>query len=218
MKKKIFNLFICAVLIFSLFACVMKQEIYFNKDFSGNYKYSYDFTDYVAYMHGEEADDSLMMTNDNFVEYLNNIVGELKQIKGINNIKYLNDAENGLVYYQFDFDNIDALNKGLVFSSYMDLEPIDKPPYFEKKGRKLTFIRHAMPVEEPGDTDLDKDLESINYMFDWEFTIEFEKGVRKYNVQKDTTVTVLNNKRKFFEKANVFDVVEKETKWVFKTK
>ncbi|MDD2386347.1 MAG: hypothetical protein PHP52_06145 [Bacteroidales bacterium] len=218
MKKRIVNLLIITVLTFSTFGCVMKQEIYFNKDFSGKYKYSYDFTDYVGYMHGEEGNDSLMMKNDDFAEYLNLIVGELKQIKGVSSVKYLNDADNGLVYYQFDFENIEALNKGLVFSSYMDQEPLENPPFFEKKGKKITFVRHAIPKENLDGEALDEDLESLNYMFSWELAIEFERNVKKYDVQKDTTVTVSNNKRKFLEKSNVFDIVEKETKWVFKTK
>ncbi len=218
MKKRIVNLLICAVLIFSMFGCVIKQEIYFYKDFSGKYKYSYDFTEYVAYMQGEEDNDSLMMKNDDFAEFLNIVVAELKQIEGINNVKYLNDTDNGLVYYQFDFEDVDALNKGLVFSSYMDQKPLDNPPYFEKKGKKITFIRHAIPTEETESDTIEQDLESINDMFISELVIEFERNVKKYNIQKDTAVTVSSNKRKFIEKANVFDVVEKETKWMFKTK
>ena len=218
MKKRILNFALAAAILLFTFGCSIKQEIYFNKDFSGKYKYTYDFTEYVSYMGGEEDSDSLMMKNEDFEEYLNTVVTELKKIEGINNVKYLNDADHGLVYFQYDFDNVNALNKGLVFSSYMDQEPMENPPYFEVKGKKLTFIRHATPVEEATDETSTEDTDYMNDMFAWEFTLEFEANVKKYNVQEDTAVSVSGDKRKFVESGNVFDVAEKETKWVFKTK
>lgn len=203
-----------------LLSCVVKQEIYFNKDFSGKYKYTYDFTEYVSYMQGEEESDSMMMKNEDFEEYLNTVVTDLKSIEGINDVKYLNDADNGTVYFAYNFDNIDALNKGLRYSSYMDQEPLEDPPYFELKGKKLTFIRHAQPLdeEESEDEEMTEEDDSMNDLFAWEFTIEFEGKVKKYNVQEDTAITVSSDKRKFVEGSNIFDVAEKETKWVFKTK
>lgn len=218
MKKRILNFTLAAAILLFAFGCSIKQEIYFNKDFSGKYKYTYDFTEYVSYMGGEEDSDSLMMKNEDFEEYLNTVVTELKKIEGINNVKYLNDADHGLVYFQYDFDNVNALNKGLVFSSYMDQEPMENPPYFEVKGKKLTFIRHATPVEEATEETTTEDTDYMNDMFAWEFTLEFEANVKKYNVQEDTAVSVSGDKRKFVESGNVFDVAEKETKWVFKTK
>ncbi|MBN2776275.1 MAG: hypothetical protein JXR36_01450 [Bacteroidales bacterium] len=218
MKKRILNFALAAAILLFTFGCSIKQEIYFNKDFSGKYKYTYDFSEYVSYMGEEEDSDSLMMKNEDFEEYLNTVVTELKKIEGINNVKYLNDADHGLVYFQYDFDNVNALNKGLVFSSYMDQEPMENPPYFEVKGKKLTFIRHATPVEEATEETTTEDTDYMNDMFAWEFTLEFEANVKKYDVQKDTAITVSGDKRKFVETGNVFDVAEKETKWVFKTK
>jgi len=219
MKKRLINSIIIVVLSSMLFSCVIKQEIYFNKDFSGVYKYTYDFTEYVTYMQSEEESDSMMMKNEDFEVYLQTVVSELKEIEGINDIKFLNDADHGTVYFSYVFDNIDALNKGLVYSSYMDQEPLENPPYFIQKGKKITFIRHATPVEEEEDAETtEEDMDYMNDMFAWEYTIEFERNVRKYDVQEDTAVSVSSNKRKFLEKGNIFDVSEKETKWVFKTK
>lgn len=212
------NFTIIAVLTSMLFSCVIKQEIYFNKDFSGVYKYTYDFTEYVTYMQSEEESDSMMMKNEDFEVYLQTVVSELQEIDGINDVKFLNDADHGTVYFSYIFDNIDALNKGLVYSSYMDQEPLENPPYFIHKGKKITFIRHATPVEDEDAETTEEDMDYMNDMFAWEYTIEFERSVRKYDVQEDTAVSVSSNKRKFLEKGNIFDVSEKETKWVFKTK
>lgn len=218
MKKRILNFTIIAAISALLFSCVIKQEIYFNKDFSGSYKYTYDFTEYASYMEGEEDSDSLMMKNEDFEEYLQVVVSELKKIEGINDVKYLNDADHGTVYFSYKFDDISALNKGLVYSSYMDQEPLEDPPYFVQKGKKLTFIRHATPLEEEEGAEATEEDDSMNDMFAWEFTIEFEGNVKKYDVQEDTTVTVSSNKKKFVENSNIFDVAEKETEWLFKTK
>lgn len=222
MKNKYLKFLPVTLIVLLSVGCSIKQEVYFNKDFSGKYKYAYDFTEYVKMMEDEEDSDSLMMKNEDFEEYLNAIVMDLKNINGISNVKYLNDADNGLVYFQYDFDNVDALNKGLEFSSYLGQEPLENPPYFELKRKKLTFNRPVAPKKETDeDQEFDfstEDSDYMNNMFLWEFTIEFDRNVKKYNVQKDTTVSVSANKRKFVEKGNVFDVVEKETKWVFKTK
>ncbi len=224
MKKRILSFAIIAAATALLFSCVIKQELHFNKDFSGSYKYTYDFTEYVNYMgdmeeEEAEGEDSLAITNEDFEEYLSIVVSELKSIDGINDVKYLNDADNGLVYFSYDFDNVEALNSGLVYSSYMDQEPLENPPYFIQKGKKLTFIRPATPIEDEEDEqEVSEDDDYMNDMFAWEFTIDFDSKVKKYDLQKDTAVTVSTDKRKFVEGGNIFDVAEKETKWVFKTK
>ncbi len=217
MKKKLFIFTFIFVISILFISCIIKQEIYFNKDFSGTYKYSYDFTEYVSYMQGEEDNDSLSMKNEDFDEYLNTVVSELKRIEGINDVKYLNDADNGLVYFSYNFDNVSALNKGLAYSSFMDQEPLENPPYFVQKGKKISYIRHATPLEDKIETE-EEDMDYMNEMFAWEYTIEFERNVKKYDVQKDSAVTVSSNKNKFTEKGNIFDMIEKETIWVFKTK
>lgn len=215
MKKTVFKLLLIPITALLLFSCTIKQEIYFNKDFSGDYKYTYDFTEYISYMDGEE-DDSLMMKNEDFEEYLQSVITSLKAIDGINDIKFLNNADGGIVYFSYSFDHVEALNAALKYSSYMDQEPLEDAPYFEAKKKKLTYIRHAQPIEEEEDTE--EDTSYMNEMFGWEFSIEFERDVKKYDIQEDTAVTVSSNKRKFTEGGNVFDVAAKESKWVFKTK
>lgn len=223
MKKNIIRTVFVAALTLMLFGCVVKQEIYFNKDFSGNYKYTYDFTEYISYMSGgeEETDDSLMMKNEDFEEYLNFVKKELKNINGISDIKIFNDADNGNVYFSYNFANVDALNSALKYSSYMELEPNENAPYFIAKKKTLTYIRHATPTEEIEDTvteGAEEDTDYMNDFFRWEFSIEFEANVKKFDVQKDTAITVSDDNKKFLESGNIFNVSEKESKWVFKTK
>ncbi len=216
MKKKTLNFLFITIATFLMFGCVIKQEVYFKKDFSGSYKYTYDFTEYVSYMAGEEESDSLMMKNEDFEEYLQTVKVALKEIDGISDVKIVNDADNGLVYFSYNFTNITALNSALKYSSYMDPEPLTDAPYFEQKKKTLTFIRHAQPQEETEEGG--EDTSYMNDMFKWSFAIEFEADVKKYDIQKDTAITISNNNKKFVEGGNIFDVTAKESKWVFKTK
>lgn len=219
MKKRVLNFAIVSISAFLMFSCVIKQDIYFNRDFSGSYKYTYDFTEYVSYMSDEEESDSMMMKNEDFEEYLQSVVSSLKAMNGINDVKFLNDADGGVVYFSYNFDNVEALNSALKYSSYMDQEPLEDAPYFELKKKKLTFVRHAQPFEEDEDTEATTEEDDyMNEMFKWEFNIEFARDVKKFDVQEDTAITVSRNKRKFTEGGNVFDVAEKESKWEFKLK
>jgi hypothetical protein len=217
MKRKTFSFIFIAAATMLMFSCVIKQEIYFKKDFSGSYKYTYDFTEYVSYMASdEEGSDSLMMKNEDFEEYLTTVRTALKEINGISDVKIVNDADNGLVYFSYNFTDVTALNSALKYSSYMDTEPLEDAPYFVQKKKTLTYIRHAQPQEEVEEGE--EDTSYMNDMFKWEYTIEFEAEVKKFDVQKDTAVTISSNNRKFVEGGNIFDVTAKESKWVFKTK
>lgn len=221
MKKTIFKPVIATAITILLFGCVIKQEIYFNKDFSGNYKYTFDFSEYISYMGGgeEETDDSLMLKNEDFEEYLSFVKNELKKINGISDIKILNDADNGNVYFSYSFANVDALNSAMKYSTLMELEPVENAPYFIAKKKNLTYIRHAVPKVETEETEeTGEDTDYMNDFFRWEFVIDFEADVKKYDVQKDTMLTISNNNKTFVENGNIFNVVEKESKWVFKTK
>lgn len=217
MKTKTINILFILTASLLLFGCVVKQDIYFNKDFSGKYKYAFDFKEYVGYMSAED-EDSLAMKNEDFEEYLSVVKTELNKIDGISNLKIVNDAENGMVYFSYDFTNITALNAAIKYSNYMETEPLEDAPYFELKKKTLTYIRHAIPKELPAEDGSEEDMSYMNEMFKWEFNIEFEADVKKYDVQKDTAVTISSNKRNFAEFGSLFDVAAKESKWVFKTK
>lgn len=217
MKRKTINILFIIAASLLLFSCVVKQDIYFKKDFSGSYKYTFDFKEYVDYMNAEE-DDSLATKNGDFEEYLSVVKSELNQIDGISNLKIVNNAENGMVYFMYDFANITALNAAIKYSNYMETEPLANAPYFEQKKKTLIYIRHATPKEVPAEDGSEEDLSYMNEMFKWEFNIEFEADVKKYDVQKDTSITISSNKRSFTEFGSLFDVVTKESKWVFKTK
>lgn len=197
-------------------SCVIRQEIYFKKDFSGTYKYTFDFKEYANMMNSEESD-STMLKNEDFVEYLESVKTALNEIQGISNIKTVNDADNGLVYYSFDFSDVKALNETLKFSgNFLNEKQSENPPYFIQKKKNLTFIRPAAPIQNTSEDG--EDLSYMNDFFKWVFSIQFEQEVKKYNVQKDTAVKITENNHKFTEFGNIYQTSEKNVNWQFKTK
>ncbi|HOZ31138.1 MAG TPA: hypothetical protein PLL66_09490, partial [Bacteroidales bacterium] len=76
----------------------------------------------------------------------------------------------------------------------------------------------AVPAEETAEEEGSDEYDYMNDYFKWEFTIEFEANVKKYDVQNDTAVSISDNKKIFVESGNIFNIPEKESKWVFKTK
>lgn len=212
--KIISLLFLASIMIVS---CVVKQEIYFKKDFSGSYKYTFDFTEYSNAMSGEEGSDSTKLKNEDFQEYLESIREALIAIKGLNNIKIINDADNGKIYYSFDFDGIESLNQALVYSGAMYNENLaQNPPYFTRKKKNLTFNRPANPM--PKESEDGEDTSYMNDFFKWEFSITFESELKKYDIMNDTAVKITNANHTFTEFGNIYDISDKNVKWQFKTK
>lgn len=218
MKKQTLRNLILLLLPFFLFSCIVQQEIYFKKDFSGTYKYKFDFTEYNNSLK-EDDNDTSGLSNEDFAEYLNFVRTGLKQIDGLSNIKIINNAENSEVYFSYEFANIKALNEALKYSNLMEVEKNNYSSYFTLKGKNLTYTRPAIPVEEDEEkTNPEEDDYIMKGMFVWKFNIEFEAEVKKHNLSKDTTITIEKGGKRFIEKNNIVDYTKKETKWVFKMK
>ncbi len=219
MKKRVV-VFISLLFITSLFiSCIIKQEIYFNKDFSGTYKFTYNFTDYNNYMEENEDSSNVSFQNEDFISLIQQLMVEFKKVDGINDIKFLNDTDNGISYFMYEFQNINALNKGiqLIFENMSSEAPTADAPYFVKKRKNIYYVRPVMRSEDR-DSEADKYESFFNQVFIWEFSIEFEREVKKHNVLKDTLVEISKDKRKFIEKGGIYDVYRTPKKWKFKLK
>ena len=90
-------------LILTLFSCVAKQELYFEKDLSGNAKLTMDMSQMMEMM-GEIEEKSVLADSANQIK-----IESLKKLNGINNIK-TDDANYKISSISFDFKSIEALN------------------------------------------------------------------------------------------------------------
>ncbi len=127
MQKKLSYIWLF-LLLFSLGACSIEEEIHFNKDFSGKLTRSLDFSGMMqmAKSLNPEGDSAKNPLEQGMPEELS---PEL-DIEGIRNFKMNMDKE-GAINLSFDFDNLDALNKAY---NKLTMENMKNIPGLESMG------------------------------------------------------------------------------------
>lgn len=120
MKTSLLKLYTFIAILYTLSACTVQEEIYFNKDFSGKFSYSLDLANLKSTMASMQSTfgDSLKSETDemNFPPEMKESfknqekMKEFTEIAGISNFKTdITDA--GLISMSFDFKDIESLNK-----------------------------------------------------------------------------------------------------------
>lgn len=110
MEKVIFKfmVFISGVLLMT--SCVVEQEIRFNEDYSGTVTTTIQLGDMLAGMEAEESDATLKQMEDSLSQ--TDQFG-LNKMEGISNFRTRIDRESKALIMQYDFADIDALNRGM---------------------------------------------------------------------------------------------------------
>lgn len=125
-------------------SCTVTEEINLKKDFSGTYSIKINMGDMVTSLQGFGGDSLLKGMNEG-LEDMDKSANELNSIEGISNSKAISDKVNHIYGMQFDFSDIDALNRakgkdGDALSSLTGTGETDENHvFFVKKGKKLTF-------------------------------------------------------------------------------
>lgn len=138
-------------------SCAFQQEIHFNKDWSGNVKYTIDLSAMKALMDDiedsedseeeeEEEPKSLIEKDD-----MQSAVESLEKIEGISNAYATEDEENGVYTFGYEFKDIDALNRALQEGDVLSATlPNNDGQVFELKGSQLTY--QLPPIVEDSET------------------------------------------------------------------
>ncbi|TAF32785.1 MAG: hypothetical protein EAZ57_07595 [Cytophagales bacterium] len=147
MKSTFRSLFSVALLLFTavfLTSCFeVREEFDIKSDGSGSYKFVLDMSQIGAMMKGMQESLPDSAKQEDPTSQLGNVNGvkfeSVNEIKGISNAVEINDKDNYIFGGQFDFANIEALNKALSLIS-KDSTTGDMPPgiYSFSKG---TFAR-----------------------------------------------------------------------------
>jgi hypothetical protein len=206
MVKIIYKIVILFVLMTLLNACSINQSIHFNENFSGTYSFKYDFSKFTESIAKDE--NIINISDEDYNSYTKNIEKLLKSLDGINNFVIINDAENGVLFYSFDFDNIETLNKSLEIAyPYKSKKATSSAPKFELKRKTLFFYRNPIDIEE--------DIESVEEMFTNNLEISFDTEFCKVKgVDERVKIDSLN--RKINERSNIKEFSSKEILWEFK--
>lgn len=206
MKSKITLQILVVICLLTTTSCVsFLEKVFFRADGSGTYTFSIDLTSMMdmAQMAGDEMDADQLMRELKMDE--NGTMDKLEVINGVNNVRPEFDQETNMLSMVFDFDNIEALNKGI--STYLhDSTKTEVVQYkiFTMKGKSIERSNLNLLMDtfqkgmEAGMEDSEEvSMEFVKMMFSDMFyavEIETEQKIKsfsneEYEQKGDNTIT-----------------------------
>ena len=155
-------------------SCTLKQDLQFNKDFSGKMNCELDMSSISSMNVDEETGVAASIVDDEMLEKLE----KLKGINGITNVK-MEETAPGLILLSYDFKDLVALNKsGFLFYESPTGVPFE---YFALKNKKtLVFRMPDMSAEEQIGEEEEMGMGS---MFTFSLKMSFAKNVKKLKTE-----------------------------------
>ena len=121
------------IILFLLSACSVRQEIHFNKDFSGSVKIEIDMSQIFASF---PADSAMSLGTDSVFTSFR----DMETIEGISNLELKEDNGTGIYLVSYDFEDIKALNRTLKGSKISNRKNDSESIQFKKRGKKLSYF------------------------------------------------------------------------------
>lgn len=221
----VWGLIFTSLLFFS--SCInIEENFHFNRDGSGSMWIKMDIGDMMAMMGGfmegldEEGGED---TEDlNMDELFDNkaTLDRLSAIPGVSNVKSLNDQEEGIIGYSYDFSNISALNSSMTIvneevgslTETGDSESSKRNFVWEGKKFTVDFPKIDLgETEEEGDEELDASMEEMMMGFMKEYTYKttysFEQPIKK---AKNKEMVLSSDKKSVTIEKSMADLMDKE--------
>ena len=183
----------CLVLFAS--SCTLEQDIHFNKDWSGNAKYTLDLSAMTQLMGNDsvETENPLNSIKESFMTMKEGIEKSI----GISNVSLQNDEDQGIYSILFDFTTVEALNnclKGNGNSNNMFKNK--KHVFFQQKGKnKLLFEAPSMNSVKKESEFKAEDLGNMAYLIKYNIKFSFDRKIKKINSKL--------NSKKGYQTANI---------------
>lgn len=216
----IFSLLIISSLL--LTSCIdILEDFHFNKDESGSYELRITVGSNLAERMGidEHTSDTHEHGDDNcqavsYADALGRIVERLQQVEGLSQVKLIDDKRDLVFGYQFEFENMQALNQAFITSAGEFTPRTPKPLQVGKKKKivqpqeifieffKNTLVRHQnaelgklLAIQEKNvhtNQDAMSTLAAPNILHDLNYTaaFHFKKKVRS----TDNPAAIIQNK------------------------
>lgn len=163
-----------AVAALAITSCTFKQDLHFNKDFSGKMNCELDMTSISSMNLDEETGEAASIVDDEMLEKLE----KLKGINGITNVK-MEETTPGLVTFSYDFNDLVALNKsGFLFYESPTGVPFE---YFTLKNKKTLIFR--MPDMSAEEQEGEEEDTGMGSMFTYAMKMSFDKNVKKLKTE-----------------------------------
>lgn len=191
MKKITFIVSLLIALIYTS-SCTIKQTINYNEDMSGDCALTFDYGDFMNQM-GDLMGDSTEDTNLDLQEGLGKLDEEFRDIKGITNIKSIENLEDHNIGFSFDFTDTKALNKAM--SSYLGDEEENKKvtkSYIQKRKKLILNFDEQTLSDAFAESAGDESLTMMLDMFEYEIEINLPKAVK--SIDNDNYTLSLDRK------------------------
>lgn len=116
--KNLQILFLAIVATFIATSCTIEHTVDFNEDMSGNNSFSMDMSEMLTMVKALQTDSTKDATASLFGDYnmeeeMADFQNEFEESEGLSNLKTVDDIENGIFGFSFDFDNVKAITKGM---------------------------------------------------------------------------------------------------------
>ena len=201
---KLLKLLILFLSIIFFSGCVITQEFYFNKDFSGNYKGSIDMSQFIEAMSSLDTVSNSMKSLTDSLDYLLKQTNSNLKTEGISKIDLGWENNNKIMFISYSFANLDALNKALNTSN-LNMTKHDTIQenhiFFTKKGKK-TLIYNGLPKVESKDQ---KDLGKLKNYYKYQLHFTFERKIKKSN---NSRYKISDDKHKANLGAPLYDIMK----------
>lgn len=115
---KTFRILMLAIIAgFIITACSVQQTVNFDKNMKGNMSFQVDMKDMLRELKNLQPDstktDIELLKETKVSESIMQLKDEFEKTDGISNFKALENYENGILGFSFDFESIENINKGL---------------------------------------------------------------------------------------------------------
>jgi len=163
------NIFLLAIVVFTLVSCKLSQQYTFNDNFSGQYQLQFDLSDMASY--GVEDPDSIPNVFDGF--NLDSVQQAYAAIDGLSKVKV--KTEKNVLFVEYNFVNLNALNTSLSLQDNSELGMTNSSNVtkfrFEEGIFSYTFSDLQSEVATP-----DSIAQMMSFV-DYDITMEFSKQI-----------------------------------------
>ena len=175
---------ICTILLglMSLASCCIKQDLQFNKDWSGGISWELDLSELYLLKVSDSVPGRMLDENDAAT-----ITNKLKAIPGITDVKS-RDHGKGIYTLRYHFHDISALNQSSA-ALFSDDETHSDFVYFQLRDPKSLYF--TLPVTDPlsnnGNYTVDKD--AMNESFKYSLTLSFPRKIKTFETKSGAVLS-----------------------------
>ena len=195
-KKKTFVLLFVMVSAFTMTSCIsIVEKVLFKKDGGGTYSMTLDMSQIASMMAAfSEGDNEMSQAFDEMNDDFEASRAKLERVRGVSNVRQELDKETLILTLLFDFEDVDALNRGMS-EYYHDEEEgaVQQHVFFTQDRKSITrtekdVIGESLKKEMASDEDEEVDLSMILADMYHETVLEFERDIKSFsndNYRKD---------------------------------